>query len=126
MVCQASTCQLGVLWKRKKYRLFVQSVKGHTPRDEPRPHFFAIYEADKGYPKGFVCNLPKIVEGFDECKKPMVSMLFPENLPKFAEELLVDAFHRYGKSTEIQKEILQRLTLIRRKKSANTKMCLTS
>lgn len=101
-----------VLPRRKEYRLFIQRIKKQTPKNQSGAKCFAVFEADKSYPKGFVCNLPKNIKTYNEWHKPIASKLFRASLSEFAEGLLVDANYRYEKDIEIQAEILQRLCLI--------------
>ncbi len=101
-----------VLAGRKDYRLLVQRIKKQTPKNRTGIKFFAVFDADKGYPMGFVCNLPKKINAYDEFHTPIASKLFREKLSEFAERLLVDAYYRYEKDVEIQAEILKRLCSI--------------
>ncbi len=98
--------------KRKKYVLFVQRGKKPSIKTGNRVLFFGVFEAERGYPRGFVCNLPKNVENFQESRCPRASNLLPEDLPDLAEELLVDAYYRYEQDVEIRIEILKRLCSI--------------
>ncbi len=112
MGCEVSKPQREVGSKRKKYFLLVQRSKKPSIRTGNRVLFFGVFEAERGYPRGFVCNLPINVENFQESRCPRASSLLPKDLPELAEELLVDAYYRYEKDVEIQVEILKRLTLI--------------